>query len=48
MIETDSGKIVAEGLFVLLQTALKALEKKPNYRETSMLIKKIKPSTPCI
>ena len=44
MIETDSGKIVAEGLFVLLQTALKALEKKPNYRETSMLIKKIKPS----
>ena len=44
MIETDSGKIVAEGLFVLLQTALKALEKKPTYRETSMLIKKIKPS----
>ena len=44
MIQTDSGKIVAEGLFVLLQTALKALEKKPNYRETSMLIKKIKPS----
>ena len=44
MIETDSGKIVAEGLFVLLQTALKALEKKPNYRETSMLIKKINPS----
>jgi len=44
MVETDSGKIVAEGLFVLLQTALKALEKKPNYRETSMLIKKIKPS----
>ena len=44
MIETDSGKIVAEGLFVLLQTALKALEKKSDYRETSMLIKKIKPS----
>ena len=44
MIQTNSGKIVAEGLFVLLQTALKALEKKPNYRETSMLIKKIKPS----
>ncbi|MDG2108485.1 MAG: hypothetical protein P8J71_00895 [Flavobacteriaceae bacterium] len=44
MIQTDSGKIVTEGLFVLLQTALKALEKKPNYRETSMLIKKIKPS----
>lgn len=44
MLETNSGKIVTEGLFILLQTALKALENKPSYRETSMLIKKIKPS----
>ena len=44
MLETNSGKIVAEGLFILLQTALKALESKSSYRETSMLIKKIKPS----
>lgn len=44
MLETNSGKIVTEGLFVLLQTALKALENKPSYRETSMLIKKIKSS----
>ena len=44
MVETNSGKIVTEGLFVLLQTALKALENKPSYRETSMLIKRIKPS----
>jgi ligand-binding sensor domain-containing protein len=44
MLETNSGKIVTEGLFILLQTALKALESKSSYRETSMLIKKIKPS----
>ena len=44
MVETNSGKIVTEGLFILLQTALKALEKKSSYRETSMLIKSIKPS----
>ena len=44
MVETNSGKIVTEGLFILLQTALKALESKSSYRETSMLIKKIKPS----
>lgn len=44
MQETNSGKIVAEGLFLLLQTALKAIENKPSYRETSMLIKSIKPN----
>ena len=40
--QTNSGKITTEGLFVLLQTGLKALENKNTYRETSMLIKKIK------
>ena len=38
--ETDSGKITSEGLFVLLQTSLKALENKSAYNESSMLIKK--------
>ena len=42
MLETNSGKIVTEGLFILLQTALKAMENKASYRETSMLIKKIR------
>ena len=38
--ETNSGKIVTEGLFGLLQTALRVLENKNTYSETSMLIKK--------
>jgi WD40 repeat protein/energy-coupling factor transporter ATP-binding protein EcfA2 len=44
MLETNSGKIVTEGLFILLQTALKAMENKASYRETSMLIKNIRPN----
>lgn len=42
--ETNSGKIVTEGLFGLLQTALRVLENKNTYSETSMLIKKINPN----
>ena len=42
--ETNSGKIVTEGLFGLLQTALRVLENKNTYSNTSMLIKKINPN----
>ncbi|MGB1019683.1 MAG: hypothetical protein ACPGVF_01120 [Flavobacteriaceae bacterium] len=43
IMQTNSGKIVTEGLFGLLQTALRILENKNTYSDTSMLIKNIKP-----
>lgn len=43
IVQTNSGKIVTEGLFSLLQTALRILENKNTYSDTSMLIKNIKP-----
>ena len=42
---TGSQKVETEGLFLLLQTALKVLENKNSYRETSMKIKNIKPAS---
>lgn len=42
---TSSQKVETEGLFLLLQTAIKVLENKNSYRETSMKIKNIKPAS---